>query len=103
MALIRAGAEHRRSGATAMNAESSRSHAVLACQVRFARHAMASLPRARLGRALTAAPTHTTAITSEQGISLSKEVSGAVYVPILYVHKQCCCEPRSLCACVLAL
>ena len=34
MALVRCGSEQRRSAATAANADSSRSHAVLACQVR---------------------------------------------------------------------
>jgi len=34
MALIACGAERRRSAATAANADSSRSHAVLACQAR---------------------------------------------------------------------
>ena len=33
MAMVRCGSEQRRSAATAMNADSSRSHAVLACQV----------------------------------------------------------------------
>ncbi|KAK9840656.1 hypothetical protein WJX81_007629 [Elliptochloris bilobata] len=50
MALIRCGSEHRRSAATAMNADSSRSHAVLACQVESMRREDSGLASVRSSR-----------------------------------------------------
>ncbi len=59
MALIACGAERRRSAATAANADSSRSHAVLACQARPAAartHAAHTAPRVPRRRSRCPAP-----------------------------------------------